>query len=112
MLYAAEQLGVDVAELLVVGDYAFDIQAGKRAGALAMYLYNDTAEPFHGEGADFVVHSLAEALAVIRRGLPLPPGKLPADLLEEALSGLVLTDPGVLVGRGDRRGRGGVGHPR
>ena len=98
MLYAAEQLGVDVAELLVVGDYAFDIQAGKRAGALAMYLHNDTAEPFHGEGADFVVHSLAEALAVIRRGLPLPSGKLPADLLEEALSGLVVTDPGVLVG--------------
>ncbi len=98
VLYAAEKLGVDVAELLVVGDYAFDIQAGKRAGALAMYLYNDAAEPFHGEGADFVVHSLAEALAVIRRGLPLPSGKLPADLLEEALSGLVLTDPGVLVG--------------
>ncbi len=98
VLYAAERLGVEVAELLVVGDYAFDIQAGKRAGALAMYLYNDPAEPFHGEGADFVVHSLAEALAVIRRGLPLPAGKLPADLLEQALSGLALTDPSVLVG--------------
>jgi hydrogenase expression/formation protein HypE len=82
VLYAAEQLGVDVAELLVVGDYAFDIQAGKRAGALAMYLYNDPGGPFDGEGADFVVHSLGEALAVIRMGLPLPPGKLPADLLE------------------------------
>jgi hydrogenase expression/formation protein HypE len=98
VLYAAEQLGVDVADLLVVGDYAFDIQAGKRAGALAMYLHNDPAEPFHGQGADFVVHSLAEALAVIRLGLPLPAGKMPADLLEKALSQVASTDPSVLVG--------------
>jgi len=98
VLHAAERLGVEVAELLVVGDYAFDIQAGKRAGALAMYLHNDPAGPFHGEGADFVVHSLADALAVIRQGLPLPAGKLPADLLEQALSGLAVTDPSVLVG--------------
>jgi hydrogenase expression/formation protein HypE len=68
--FAAEQLDVDVAGLLVVGDYAFDIQAGKAAGALTMYLHNDPAGPFHGEGADFVVCSLAEALAVIRQGLP------------------------------------------
>ena len=67
--YAADQLGVDVAELLVVGDYLFDIEAGKAAGALAMYLHNDPSGPFHGEGADFVVQSLAEALDVIRRGL-------------------------------------------
>ena len=98
VLYAAEQLGVDVGELLVVGDFSFDIEAGKRAGALAMYLHNDPNEPFHGDGADFVVHSLAEALAVIRRGLPLPAGKLSADLLEEALKGLAPSDPSVLVG--------------
>ena len=98
VLYAAERLGVDAGELLVVGDFSFDIQAGKRAGALAMYLHNDPNEAFHGEGADFVVHSLAEALAVIRRGLPLPTGKLPADLLKEALSALMPGDPSVLVG--------------
>lgn len=98
VLYAAERLGVDVAELLVVGDYAFDIQAGERAGAPTMYLYNHPEEPFHGEGADFVVHSLTEALGVIRMGLPLPQGKLPPDLLERALSGLAAADPSVLVG--------------
>jgi hydrogenase expression/formation protein HypE len=77
--YAADQLGVDVGELLVVGDYLFDIEAGKAAGALAMYLHNDPSGPFHGQGADFVVHSLGEALQVIRRGLPLPTGRPPAD---------------------------------
>jgi hydrogenase expression/formation protein HypE len=96
--YAAERLGVDVAELLVVGDYAFDIQAGRQAGALTMYLHNDPSGPFHGEGADFVVQSLAEALAIIRLGLPLPAGKLPADLLRQALSGLGVADPSVLIG--------------
>jgi hydrogenase expression/formation protein HypE len=70
--YAAGKLGVDVGELLVVGDYLFDIEAGKAAGALAMYLHNDPSGPFHGESADFVVHSLTEALEVIRRGLPAP----------------------------------------
>lgn len=96
--YAAERLGVDVGELLVVGDYLFDIEAGKRAGALAMYLHNDPAGPFHGQGADFVVHTLEEALRVIRQGLPLPVGKLPADLLAQALSRTAVADPSVLVG--------------
>jgi hydrogenase maturation factor len=44
---------------------------------------------------------LDEALRVIRQGLPLPAGKLPADLLERSLSGLSrvsLADPTVLVG--------------
>ena len=98
VLYAAETFGVDVSELLVVGDYAYDIQAGKRAGAPTMYLYNDSSEPFHGEDADFVVHSLEEALTLIRRSLPLPAGKLPADLLGEALRALAPADPSVLVG--------------
>jgi hydrogenase maturation factor len=98
VVFAAERLGVDIAELLVIGDYAFDIEAGKRAGALTMYLHNDPSGPFHGDGADFVVHSLTEALAVIRRGLPLPAGKLPSDLLEQALSIVDVRDPSVLVG--------------
>ncbi len=98
VLYAAERLGVDAAELLVIGDYAYDIQAGKQAGALAMYLRNDPTGPFHGHGADFVVHTLGEAFAVIRRGLPLPQGKLPPDLMREALARLSTGDPSVLVG--------------
>jgi hydrogenase expression/formation protein HypE len=98
VLYAAAQLGVAVRELLVVGDYAFDIQAGKRAGALAMYLHNDPSGSFNGEGADFVVGSLAEALALIRLGLPLPAGKLPGDLLARGLAGLAPADDSVLVG--------------
>jgi hydrogenase expression/formation protein HypE len=88
--YAADKLGVDVAELLVVGDYLFDIEAGKAAGALAMYLHNDPSGPFHGESADFVVHSLTEALEVIRQGLPAPAG--PAAGAEPPAGGLSATE--------------------
>jgi hydrogenase expression/formation protein HypE len=48
--------------------------------------------------ADFVVDSLDEARQVIRFGLPLPAGKLPADLLERSLAEIHTTHPSVLVG--------------
>ncbi len=110
VLYVAEQLGIPVGELLVVGDHAMDIEAGRKAGALTMFLRHElghgpaaapgpTAAPGAGpSGAHFVVGSLMEALQVIRHGLPLPVGKLPADLLQESLAGLVTTDPSLLVG--------------
>jgi hydrogenase expression/formation protein HypE len=98
--FAARKLGVDVGGLLVIGDHAFDIEAGKRAGALTMFLRNDSGGPVPSTGADFTVDTLEEARRVMRYGLPLPLGKLPADLLEESLAGIAPNDPAVLVGAG------------
>lgn len=98
VVFAAERLGVPVGELLVVGDHAMDVEAGRRAGALTMFLRNDPAEDLGLMEADFVVERLEEARRVIRYGLPLPAGKLPPDLLAESLSGIATTDPGLLVG--------------
>jgi hydrogenase expression/formation protein HypE len=98
--FVAEKLGVDVSRLLIIGDHAFDVEAGKRAGALTVFLRNDPAEPQADGGADFVVGTLGEALEVIRFGLPLPAGKLSADLLGQALAGIVPGDPALLVGAG------------
>jgi hydrogenase expression/formation protein HypE len=95
--YVARTLEMDAANLLMIGDHAFDIEAGRRAGTLTMYLQNDPREPL-ASGADFVVRTLTEALEVMRFGLPLPLGKLPADLLELALAGVVPDDPAVLIG--------------
>jgi phosphoglycolate phosphatase-like HAD superfamily hydrolase len=73
VLHVARELGIEVGKLMMVGDHAFDIQAGVRAGALTMFLR-------HGPGrarqagpveSDFVVDDLAEASQVMRRGLPL-----------------------------------------
>lgn len=98
--HVARELGVDVKELLLIGDHAFDIEAGSRAGALTMFLRN---HPTRGDKtaaaeSDFVVSSLVQALEVVRYGLPLSAGKLPAALLEEGLAGIVREDPSVLVG--------------
>ena len=95
---AAEQLGVAEGNLLMVGDHDFDIEAGRRAGTMTMYLRNTPRADDGPAGADFIVESLAEARQIIRYGLPLPVGKLPADLLERSLAGIDATDPSVLVG--------------
>ena len=102
----AQRAGSGRRQLLMVGDHAFDIEAGRRAGAMTMFLRNDPAGRRGPAGADFVVDTLAEARQIIRYGLPLPVGKLPADLLERSLAGIDATDPAVLVGAGRRRGRG------
>ena len=105
VLRAAERMGVDPARVLVVGDFILDALAGRRAGAVTVYLTNGEApdpdaEPGDaGEGAcDFVIDSLDELDAVVRVGLPLAPGKLPAELLAAYLQDLGVADPAVLVG--------------
>ncbi len=100
VLYVAEELDVDPGELLVIGDHAFDIEAGKRAGTLTMFVCNGLLEDPPSAGADFVVADLREAQSMIRYGVPLPVGKLPSDLLELSLAGIVPDDPSVLVGAG------------
>lgn len=50
------------------------------------------------DACDFVISSLAELDAVVRLGLPLPQGKLPADLLAAYLRDIGGADPAVLVG--------------
>lgn len=104
---AARKLGTERGNLLMVGDHDFDIEAGRRAGTITMFLRNDAkaagsagsaGSPGSPGGADFVVESLAQAREVIRYGLPLPVGKLPAELLEQSLSGIATADPTVLVG--------------
>ena len=100
VFHAAEELRVKVGELLVVGDHAFDIEAGRGAGSLTMLVRNGSDGPFAKGKADFVVGDLTEAIRIIRYGLPLPVGKLPAEFLAEGLAEIVLDDPSVLVGAG------------
>ncbi|NLE10405.1 MAG: HAD-IA family hydrolase, partial [Actinobacteria bacterium] len=53
--FAARELGVESAGLLMIGDHAFDIEAGKRAGTLTMFLRNDPRETRSTGDAHFVV---------------------------------------------------------
>jgi HAD superfamily hydrolase (TIGR01509 family) len=58
--HACEVLRVAPRELLVVGDFRFDIEAGQRAGAWTAYLTNGDAAPPLAVPPDFVIHRLAE----------------------------------------------------
>jgi len=60
VLGAARQLGVSPPELLVVGDFVFDIAAGKAAGAPTVLLTNGRTAPPTEPAADYVIRSLSE----------------------------------------------------
>lgn len=94
--WAAEKLGMDTDEMLVVGDYVFDIQAGQSAGATTVLL-DSNADAAAATDSDYHISALSELKGIIRQHLPLPSGKLPNDLLEGILHGLDLDDADLLI---------------
>ncbi len=94
---AASRLNVDPAHVLVVGDFRFDIQAGRRAGALTAYLTNGRSAA-EDPGAHFLLRTLSELEPILTDGVSLPAGKLPNDFLGELLARYRITDPSVIVG--------------
>ena len=95
ILLAAEKLGVKARNILMVGDFIFDIQAGRRAGAVTVFLGNGTGSS--PPDSDFTVAALSELENILRYGLPLGPGKLPNDLLEQFLADFAVADESVLI---------------
>ena len=66
ILLAAQRLKTDPGRLLVVGDFAFDIQAGQRAGSPTVFLDNGrTPGPYKIEG-DFRISRLGELKKIVR----------------------------------------------
>ena len=65
VLLACRHLGLRPEETLVVGDYLYDIQAGRAAGAATMLVDGPSRRRFEAD-ADHEVASLHEALAVIK----------------------------------------------
>lgn len=106
VFWAAERLGVDPSGCVVVGDYGFDVMAGKAAGAVTVLVRNHSspAEGVAGDSfaewardADFVIDDLTQLDEVVRLGLPLPTGKFPNDLLGRFLADLIPEDPALFV---------------
>ncbi len=100
ILLAAKKLKVNVQELLVIGDYVFDIQAGNRAGAITVFLSNGEKPKFTAPENDFTISSLFELKEIIRLGLPLPAGKLPNDLLGKFIDESGWDDPALIISPG------------
>ena len=62
--YAAEKLAVPIGQLVMVGDYRHDTEAGKAAGAMTVLLTNGKP-PTWTVSADLVIERLSELLAHI-----------------------------------------------
>jgi hydrogenase maturation factor len=91
---------VDPSEVLVVGDFIFDVEAGRRAGAVtALLAPGDRSAPTEA-AADFSISSLAQVVDIVRLGTPLHGGKLPNDLLDDVLSSFSAQDADLLVAPG------------
>jgi hydrogenase expression/formation protein HypE len=87
ILAAAARMDTPVTQVLVVGDFIFDVESGRGAGALTAYLTNrSTQHP--GVQPDFTVAHLGELKEIIRLHGPLPAGKLPNDLLQRFLANI------------------------
>ena len=97
VLLAAGKMGVAPTHLLLVGDFDFDMQAGRRAGSLTAYLSNGRLPP-DDLCCHFVLQTLLDLEPILHDGFSLPAGKLPNPFLEELLSGYPIDDPTVIVG--------------
>jgi len=97
VLHAARRWKIEPEELLVIGDYIFDVEAGRRAGAVTV-LIDSTARCNGLEiEPDFRISCLSEVMAVARLGLPISGGKLPNDLLESFLKNLPQKEKDLLI---------------
>jgi HAD superfamily hydrolase (TIGR01509 family) len=62
---AASRLGLAPTDVLVVGDYLFDIQSGAAAGSRTVLVTNGRKHDYEAE-ADFVIESLNELIELIQ----------------------------------------------
>ena len=69
---AARHMGITISELLVVGDFRFDIMAGYAAGARTVLLTNGSKSTMAAEDPqpDFTIGCLKDLLNIVK--LPLP----------------------------------------
>lgn len=97
---AAQRLGVPADQVLVIGDYLFDIEAGYQAGARTAFLTNRGTLVCRDPKPDFTIDRLEEVKDIVAVHSPLNQGKLPNALLGSFLKELPLPDPPFLLGPG------------
>jgi len=66
VLRLCKQFGVKPQETLVVGDYLFDLQCAKAAGAIAVLLTNHQRADEFAEHADFCIENINGILQIIK----------------------------------------------
>jgi hydrogenase expression/formation protein HypE len=97
---AAENLGIPTSRVMMVGDYIFDLQAGRAAGTHTVLIDSGGNHSDWAGEYDFSIESLDELKKIISLGEPLPAGKIPNTALGEFIDEIKFKDPSILIGPG------------
>jgi len=65
ILKIARRWGAKPSEVLIVGDYKWDVQCARNAGAPCALLINGEGEPEWAQDADFIITRLTEVVGII-----------------------------------------------
>jgi HAD superfamily hydrolase (TIGR01509 family) len=76
VLRICEQFKVKPQETLLVGDYLFDLQCAKAAGAVAVLLANHSQAGEFAEQADFVIEKIDQMLEIIKDEKTIYPAEI------------------------------------
>jgi hydrogenase expression/formation protein HypE len=97
---AAKKMNLPLHHIVVVAAEPVILQDARKSGALTMFFDPSAQSEKTRIGADFHISQLTELKNIVRQCIPLPPGKLPNDLLREYLNQFVFDDPSILINPG------------
>ena len=97
---AAKKLKLPLDQVMAVaGDPDFFGEAQKKGATTVVIGPSVSSENHKTEGNSYVSH-LEKLIPIVRMGVPLPPGKLPNDLLREFLNQFIFSDPSIIINPG------------
>jgi hydrogenase maturation factor len=97
---AAKKMKIPLHHVMAVAADPAILQDARKAGALTVYLDPSALSENTRIDTDFHMSRLTELKNIVRQGIPLPPGKLPNDLLREYLNQYVFDDPSIIINPG------------
>ena len=80
---AAEKMNLSSDQILTVAGELTVLQEALEAGTIAVFIDRSASPTANRVKDSFQISSLRELIPIMRLGIPLPPGKLPNDLLRD-----------------------------
>ena len=97
---AVKKMKLPAHHVMVVAAEPAILQDAQKAETLTVFFDPSALSEKTRVRADFHISQLTELKSIVRQGIPLPPGKLPNDLLREYLNQFVFDDPSILINPG------------